>query len=99
MKIFLVLALMGVSAEAISAQRVPVIPSQSMTCEQAVAFYAKYKRIYTIANGRDIVPIYGSLPKDQKRNLRCMGRKRPKGRPVRTKDNNFCVVGVYCSSS
>jgi hypothetical protein len=98
MKFFWVIGLMGLFGLDAMAGGVPVIPSQTMSCEEAVAFFAKYKRIYTIAHGKNIVPIYGALPKHRWRELRCKVRQRPHQKVVNTNDSTYCVLGYYCGS-
>lgn len=98
MKTILMAGLLGILGTGSFAHATPLKPSQAMTCEEAVAVYAKYRRIYTIANGKDLVPIYGSLPRAQWRDLRCKPKQTRINLPVRTKDSNYCVIGVYCGS-
>jgi len=92
----LALASLLLSANA-AAAGVPQIPSQKMTCDQAVAFYNKHKKIYTISHGKDLVPIYGIKPMSQDRTYDCGPRKARTYYPVKTLDNARCYIGVYCN--
>lgn len=96
MKAFALLGLcllMGGHAEA--ARRLPI--ADYMTCDQAVSHYQKYKRIYVIANGKDVVPIYGHKPVSEWRQVVCRGRgKVRRSYWVDTLDSKRCVIATYC---
>lgn len=99
MKTFFLFAFFSVSLSAFAGSdwyKVPVIPAEHMTCEEAMAFYAKYKRIYVIANHKDIVPIYGPKPRAEWRTLHCKGRSRLAFYWHATKDEKYCYIGAYC---
>ncbi len=77
--------------------QVQVVTADKMTCEQAVDQYEKYGRIYVIAHGKNIVPIYGMIPIRKKRDLHCRGRSSMKATyHVRTRDNSRCGIAVFC---
>lgn len=74
-----------------------VVTADQMTCAQAVAHYEKYGRIYVVAHGKDIVPIYGMKPISQSRDLQCRGRSQMKQTYfVKTKDKARCGIAVFC---
>ncbi len=74
-----------------------VVTADRMTCAQAVQTYEKYGRIYVIAHGKDIVPIYGKTPINKARELWCTGRSQNKWTyTVKTLDNRRCGIAVYC---
>jgi hypothetical protein len=74
-----------------------VITADEMTCEQAIKYYAKHKRIYVVANGKDIVPLYGMTPVGESASLICKGHGKTKvSYWTETLDNDDCVFAVYC---
>lgn len=74
-----------------------VVTADRMTCEQAIQTYEKCGRIYVIAHGKDIVPIYGKTPVSKARSFRCTGRGQNKWvYTVKTLDNRRCGIAVYC---
>ncbi|MCO5144274.1 MAG: hypothetical protein M9962_14390 [Oligoflexia bacterium] len=94
---FLFLCLSLFSGSTFAGSRAPIIAAHTMTCNQAIAFYQKYKRIYVVANYKDLVPIYGMKPISEMRNLVCTGRGQNKwGYRVKTLDQKSCVVAAYC---
>jgi hypothetical protein len=96
MKVLALLAFFLVGANQVeAAQRLPI--ADYMTCTQAINYYQKHKRIYVIANGKDVVPIYGHKPISEWRGLVCRGRgKVRRSYWVDTLDSKQCVIGVYC---
>lgn len=91
----LVLTLASPVAQAASRYRQPV-PADHMTCKQAVAYYEKYKRIYVIAHGKNIVPIYGMSPVSKAATMNCGGRVSLVYYWVNTTDKERCSVAVFC---
>lgn len=81
--------LVGLNAQA------KIVTADEMTCQQAVNSYFKYGRIYVVANGKDIVPIYGMKSVLDSTPLWCS-----KGGHayywVHTTDSNSCVIAEYC---
>ena len=74
-----------------------VITAEQMTCAQAIKFYETHGRIYVIAHGRNVVPIYGKTPINKARSLRCIGRSKSKWvYNVKTLDDRSCGIAVYC---
>lgn len=73
--------------------------ASQMTCNQAVQYYQDHHRIYILANGKDIVPIYGMTPYNERRNLTC-------SKPhqwmhfywVKTLDSDSCFIAAYCGN-
>lgn len=91
----LLMALMATATQVDASQRLPI--ADHMTCAQAVSYYEKHKRIYVIANGKDVVPIYGHKPISQWRSVRCSGRgKSRRSYWVDTLDSKTCVIAAYC---
>lgn len=85
-------------AGTIQAEAAPRLPiADHMTCAQAVSYYEKHKRIYVIAHGKDVVPIYGHKPISEWRKVICRGRGKTR-RPywVDTLDSKRCVIAAYC---
>lgn len=71
-----------------------VTTADQMTCQQAVAYYQKHKRIYVLAHGRDVVPVYGMKPINEP--LYCGGRQLPVTYFVKTLDVRRCAIAAYC---
>lgn len=96
MKILFVLGMfVAGTMQAEAARRLPI--ADYMTCADAVSHYQKYKRIYVIANGKDVVPIYGHKPISEWRGLICKGRgKVRRSYWVDTLDSKQCVIATYC---
>ena len=77
------------------AARMPI--ANHMSCEQAVGYYRVNKRIYVIAHGKNIVPIYGHKPASEWRSVRCPGRAKVRASiKVKTLDSNACVIAYAC---
>lgn len=94
-------ALVTIFAGAVHAQDLSVekvVPADEMTCDQAVAYYQKNKRIYKrVVGGNNVVPIYGMTPVGDWRKLTCDGRgKSRKSYYLPTRDKKDCVIAVYC---
>lgn len=81
-----------VPAEA--ARRLPI--AGNMSCAQAVGYYQKHKRIYVIANGNDVVPIFGHKPAAEWQNLVCSRGSSPRFYWVDTLDRKRCAIAAYC---
>lgn len=74
-----------------------VVPADHMTCAQAIDTYERHGRIYVIAGGGEIVPIYGMTPIRRWRELHCNGHQETRRNYwVNTRDNDTCVIAVYC---
>jgi hypothetical protein len=74
-----------------------IVPADHMTCDQAIAYYEKYKKIYVIAHGKDIVPIYGLVPISRAGTVSCGGNG--KGLVyyyVNTRDVKRCYIALTC---
>lgn len=89
------LALASLMAALISPVRAQSIADQ-MTCAQAVAAYAKDGRILKLANGRDVVPLYGFTPIARAGALVCPPERGMASVTVKTTDNRRCEIGVRC---
>lgn len=88
----ILISLMFLSSIAVAAPKT----ADKMTCAQAVKHYETHKRIYVIANGSDVVPIYGMKPASKWRELSCGGRSNLWHYTVITKDDRRCPIAVYC---
>ncbi|HMN67304.1 MAG TPA: hypothetical protein PKC28_02080 [Bdellovibrionales bacterium] len=74
-----------------------VVPADHMTCSRAIDDYERYGRIYVIAHGKDVVPIYGMAPVRRWREVTCRGRGKSRlSYWVNTLDDETCVIAVYC---
>lgn len=74
-----------------------IVTADQMTCAQAVSYYETYGRIYVIAHGKNVLPIYGKTPISKARSLRCTGRSQSKWvYNVKTLDDRTCGIAVYC---
>lgn len=72
-----------------------VVPA--MKCDQAVRYYETHKRIYVLANGHDVVPVYGMKPVSKWRELTCSGRGVNLAYYwVKTTDDDACMIAVFC---
>lgn len=98
MRLFVLgLLALGISNAAQAGSRAPMVPAHTMTCEEAVVFYQTYKRIYVLANGKDLVPLYGMTPIAERSKLVCRGRGKMKAAYwIRTTDTSSCVIAVRC---
>ena len=70
--------------------------SDQMTCAQAVAAYARDGRILKLANGRDVVPLYGFIPIAKAGTLVCPPDRGIASVTVKTTDNRRCEIGIRC---
>lgn len=74
-----------------------IITADQMSCVQAIDTYERNGRIYVIANGKDVVPLYGMTPVRKSQSLQCNGRSKMKLTYfVRTLDKRHCGIAVYC---
>ncbi len=74
-----------------------IITADQMSCVQAIDTYERKGRIYVIANGKDVVPLYGMTPVRKSHSLQCYGRSKMKLTYfVRTQDKRHCGIAVYC---
>lgn len=88
----------AVGAWVYGGEAMAVTTADQMTCDQAVAYYKKNKRIYVLSHGKDIVPIYGMKPIQDVTSLRCEGRaKSMRSYWVQTQDDDQCVIAAYCN--
>lgn len=67
-----------------------------LTCAQAVSAYAKDGRILIVANGKNVIPIYGWTPLHRAGAVQCGGRNILMTLMVKTTDSNRCAVAVRC---
>ncbi len=67
-----------------------------MTCAQAVSAYAKDGRILIVANGKNVIPIYGWTPLHRAGAVQCGSRNILMTLMVKTTDSNRCAVAVRC---
>jgi len=86
---FLALA-SGASAQAIA---------DNMTCAQAVSQYERNGRIYKLAHGKDVIPIYNGVPVSQQNRLFCDWGYRKTPYSTKTTDNKRCVISYRCVPS
>jgi hypothetical protein len=90
-------SLLGASAEAkYPWWQVPLLPVERMTCQEAVAFNAKYGRFYVTVEGNKLVPIYKITPKEKWWPHSCGHKKVSAAYIQRTQDKKSCVIGYYC---
>ena len=82
-------------ASAASAQAV----ADNMTCAQAVSHYERNGRIYKIAHGKDVIPIYNGVPVSQQNRLFCEWGYRKTPYSTKTTDNKRCVISYRCVAS
>lgn len=74
-----------------------IITADQMSCARAIDTYEGKGRIYVIANGKDVVPLYGMTPVRRSQSLQCSGRSKMKLTYfVRTQDRRHCGIAVYC---
>jgi hypothetical protein len=71
--------------------------SNSMACAAAIAYYERNGKIYTIGNGRDVVPIYDAVPASQRNSYSCQPGYRLTPRTLATADNRRCTIGYKCT--
>jgi hypothetical protein len=73
--------------------------ADNMTCAAAVNYYERHGRIYKIAHGKDVIPIYNGVPVSQRDALHCgFGYVRVAYR-TRTTDNPRCTISYSCVAS
>jgi hypothetical protein len=65
--------------------------ANSMTCQQAVAYYEAHGRI-SVQTGGTVVPIYNGIPVSKRSQLGCPTT----GVSVRTTDSRRCTIGYIC---
>lgn len=90
--VILLTAFMGFSKKA----QASVPTSDLMTCSYAIHYYKVHHRIYVIANGHTVVPIYGLTPISEARGLNCGASSDWAYYDVVTSDSPRCYIGVYC---
>ena len=71
--------------------------SNNMSCSAAVAYYERHGKIYTIAAGRDVVPIYDAVPASQRNTYICQQGYRLVPRTLATADSRRCTIGYKCT--
>ncbi len=87
------------SISVLAATPLPALSQQAadtMTCAQAIAAYAKDRRIMMMANGRAMVPLYGWTPVGKAATVQCGSRSYLSSLTVRTTDNGRCEIAVRC---
>jgi hypothetical protein len=70
--------------------------ADNMTCAQAVSHYERNGRIYKIAHGKDVIPIYLGVPVSRRNALRCDYGQIIAPYSLRTTDNRRCVIAYQC---
>lgn len=70
--------------------------ADNMTCAQAQGHYEKYGRIYKIANGKDVIPIYVGVPLSQRNQLRCDYGDVKMQYSTKTTDSRRCPLAWVC---
>ena len=71
--------------------------SNNMSCSAAIAYYESHGKIYTIAAGRDVVPIYDAVPASQRNFYICQQGYRLVPRTLVTADSRRCTIGYKCT--
>ena len=93
MRIFLaVAATFAFSTEAFAQQAI----ADNMTCAQAQSYYEANGRIYKIANGKDVIPIYVGVPLSRKNQLRCDYDEIKMTYATKTTDTRRCPLAWVC---
>jgi hypothetical protein len=70
--------------------------ADNMTCAQAVSHYERNGRIYKIAHGKDVIPIYLGVPISRRNQLRCDYGQVKVPYSLKTTDNRRCVIAYQC---
>jgi hypothetical protein len=70
--------------------------ADNMTCAQAVSYYERNGRIYKIANGKDVIPIYNGVPVSREPALHCEWGYMKAPYRTKTLDNRRCVISYRC---
>lgn len=84
-------------SDSLESSMTKIVTADQMSCIEAVNTYEKYGRIYVVANGKDVVPLYGMTPIRKSNSLQCYGRSKMKVTYfVRTNDKRHCAIAVYC---
>jgi hypothetical protein len=73
--------------------------ADNMTCAQAVSTYERNGRIYKLAHGKDVIPIYNGVPVSQKSRLVCDWGYIKSAYYTKTLDNKRCVISYRCTPS
>jgi hypothetical protein len=73
--------------------------ADNMTCAQAVSTYERNGRIYKLAHGKDVIPIYNGVPVSQKNRLVCDWGYIRTAYYTKTLDNKRCVISYRCTPS
>jgi hypothetical protein len=73
--------------------------ADNMTCAQATSYYERNGRIYKIAHGKDVIPIYNGVPVSQKNRLVCDWGYVRTAYFTKTLDNKRCVISYRCTPS
>ena len=66
---------------------------------QAVSTYERNGRIYKLAHGKDVIPIYNGVPVSQKNRLVCDWGYMKTAYYTKTLDNKRCVISYRCTPS
>ncbi len=69
--------------------------SDDMTCEEAVAYYEKNRRIETRDEGQ-VLPIDGGVPVSQRNDIACDPGELPSPILLKTRDKEECAVAYSC---
>jgi hypothetical protein len=70
--------------------------ADNMTCAQAVSHYERNGRIYKIAHGKDVIPIYLGVPVSRRNALYCDYGQIKAPYSLKTTDNRRCVIAYQC---
>ncbi len=85
-------ATLAFSANALAQQAI----ADNMTCAQAQSYYERNGRIYKIANGKDVIPIYVGVPLNRKNQLRCDYGDIVMNYSTKTTDTRRCPIAWVC---
>lgn len=92
----LVVACVGLVAQANAAAKTADSTVDQMTCGEAQAYAQKYQRYWKQTAHDGAIPIYPVLPLDA---LRCKTKQGAAPIFESTRDARTCVLGYYCAST
>ena len=70
--------------------------TDQMTCNQVIASYEKYGRVYVRQRSGQVLPVYIGVPVSQRSRLRCEWDSFVTGYSVKSKDKKRCVAMYLC---
>ena len=70
--------------------------TDQMTCNQVIASYEQYGRVYVRQRSGKVLPVYNGVPRSHKGRLNCERSRFVTGYGVKSSDKKRCVAMYLC---